>query len=189
MCIRDRVKTILCTCHTCQTSKYPNQHIYVKMRNIVMHDKNELLCIDFPGPLPHASQGMRNLVVCTDGFTKHVSLHATGRPMVEAVLKGILEKYIPKYGYIKKILSDQGKQFQNEKWKAELGKRNTQALLTSIRRPQVNLAERFNRELGRLFRMYCNTNQSKWPEYLEFFELGINGSYNTTCLLYTSRCV
>ena len=24
--------------------------------------------------------------------------------------------------------------------------------------------------LGRLFRTYCNTNQSRWPDYLEFFE-------------------
>ena len=37
-----------------------------------------------------------------------------------------------------------------------------------------------NRELGRLFRTYCNNNQSKWPEYLEFFEKAINGCYNTT---------
>ena len=53
-------------------------------------------------------------------------------------------------------------------------------VLTAIRRPQGNLAERVNRELGRLFRTYCNTNQSKWTEYLEFFENAINGSYNTT---------
>ena len=75
-------------------------------------------------------------------------------------------KYIPKYGPVKKILSDQGKQF-NKKWQSELEK---QAVLTPIRRPQGNLDERVNRELGRLFRTYCNTNQSRWPGYLEFFE-------------------
>ena len=79
-----------------------------------------------------------------------------------------MEKYIPKYGHVKKILSDQGTQFQNKKWKAELEKRGIQAVLTAIRRPQGNLAERVNRELGRLFSTYCNNNQSKWPEYLEF---------------------
>ena len=30
------------------------------------------------------------------------------------------------------------------------------------------------------FRTYCNTNQGKWPEYLEFFEQTINGNYNDT---------
>ena len=63
-----------------------------------MHGKNELLCIDFLGPLPRAARGMRNLVVCTDAFTKNASLYAIGRPTTDAVLKIILEKYIPKYG-------------------------------------------------------------------------------------------
>ena len=40
--------------------------------------------------------------------------------------------------------------------------------------------QRVNRELGRLFRTYCNTNQNKRPDYLEFSENAINGSYNTT---------
>ena len=53
-------------------------------------------------------------------------------------------------------------------------------MLTAIRRPQGNLSERVNRELGRLFRTYCNTNQSRWPDVLEFFEASINGSYNDT---------
>ena len=75
-----KVKSILRTCHTCQTAKYPNQHTYVEMGNIVMHGKIELLCINFLGPLPRAAQGMRNLVVCTDAFTKNVSLYAIGRP-------------------------------------------------------------------------------------------------------------
>ena len=101
-----KVKSVLRTCHTCQTAKYPNQHLYVEMGNIVMQCKNELLCIDFLGPLPRASRGMRNLVVCTDDFTKNVSLYAIGRPTTDAVLKIILEKYIPKYGHVKKILSD-----------------------------------------------------------------------------------
>ena len=57
-----KIKSILHTSHTCQTSKYPNQHTYVKMGNIVTHNKNKLLSIDFLG-LPHASRGMRNLVV------------------------------------------------------------------------------------------------------------------------------
>ena len=90
---------------------------------------------------------MKNLVVCTDTFT-HVRLYAVGRPMMEAVLKVILDKYIPKYGQVKKILSDQGKQFQNKNWKTELEKRNIQAVLTSIRRPQGNLAEKVNREFS-----------------------------------------
>ena len=80
-----KVKTVLRTCHSCQTAKHPNQHTYVEMGNIVIHGKNELLCIDFLGPLPRVARGMRNLVVCTDAFTKNVNLYAVGRPTTDAV--------------------------------------------------------------------------------------------------------
>lgn len=46
-------------------------------------------------------------------------------------------------------------------WKAELKKRNIHVVLTSIRRPQGNLSKTVNKELVRLFRTYCNVNQSK----------------------------
>ena len=78
-------------------------------------------------------------MVCTDAFTKNVSLYVVGRPTIDAVLRIILEKYIPKYGHVKKILSDQGTQFQNRKWKAELEKRGIQAVLTAIRLSLIHI--------------------------------------------------
>ena len=105
-----KIKSILHTCHICQTSIYPNQHNYVDVGKIVTQSKTELLCNDFLGPLRRASRGMRNLVVCIDAFSKHVSLYAIRRPTLEAVLKVILEKYVTKYGHVRKILSNQGKQ-------------------------------------------------------------------------------
>ena len=50
-----KVKSILQTCHICQTVKYPNQHTYVEMGNIITKNKNDLVCIDFLGPLPRLS--------------------------------------------------------------------------------------------------------------------------------------
>ena len=98
----------------------------------------------------------------------------------------VLNIYIPKYGPVKKILSDQGKQFTNKKWQSELEKHSIQAVLTAIRRPQGNLAERVTRELGRLFCTYSNTNQCRWPDYLEFFEASIKGNYSDTTVSVTN---
>lgn len=60
-----KVKSIL---RTCQTPKYPNQHTYIEMGNFVVHNKNELLYIDFLRLLPQTSHGIKNLMVCTDVF-------------------------------------------------------------------------------------------------------------------------
>lgn len=69
--------------------------------------KTEMLCLNVLGPLRKASRRMRNLVVCTGAFTKDIALYAIGR----STTKVVFEKYILNYGQIKKILTDQGKQF------------------------------------------------------------------------------
>ena len=81
---------------------------------------------------------------------------------------------------VKRILSDQGKQFQNVRWSTTLETNGIQPILTAIRRPQGNLAERVNKELGRLFRTYCHGIQNMWPDYIRFFEQSLNENYNTT---------
>lgn len=50
-----KIKSILRTFQTCQTAKYPNQHTYVEIGDIVMNGKKELVCID---PLPRTTRGM-----------------------------------------------------------------------------------------------------------------------------------
>ena len=65
-------------------------------------------------------------------------------------------KYIPEHGQVKKVLSDQGSQFQNKLCSDTLTQHGIQPVLTAIMRPQGYLAERVNMELGRLFRVCCH---------------------------------
>ena len=159
-----RVRRLLKTCLPCQTAKAPNLHTYVPMANVITEGKGQMIATDFLGPLPKATRNLKHIVVCVDVFTKKVSLYAIPRPTMKSVLNIILNKYIPQHGPIKSVLSDQGKQFQNKHWAATLERNGIRAILTSIRRPQGNLAERVNREIGKMFRIYC-------------------------CLLCASRCV
>jgi hypothetical protein len=109
-----------------------------------------------------------------------VKLYPVNRPTTKSVLNAVLRRYIPEHGAVKRILTDQGKQFQNKAWTDTLTSQGIQPILTSIRRPQGNLAERVNKELGKLFRIYCQDHHSKWPSFVEFFEEAINSSYNVT---------
>ena len=61
----------------------------------------------------------------------------------------LLQKYIPTYGKMKKVLSDQGVQFQSKKLERTLRENGIQPILSSVRHPQGNLAERVNKELGK----------------------------------------
>ena len=60
------------------------------------------------------------------------------RPTTQAVLKILLNKYIPAFGKMKKVLSDQGIQFQSEVWHQTLRENGIKTVLTAIRHPQGN---------------------------------------------------
>lgn len=58
---------------------------------------------------------------------------------------------------------------------------NIQLVLTAIRRQQGNLAERVNKELGRLrISTYCHDKHNLWLQYINFLEQSLNCNYNLT---------
>ena len=83
----------------------------------------------------------------------------------------------------KRVLSDNGTQFTSPKWKNELEKVGIRVKFSSIRHPQSNPTERVMREIGRLFRTYCSTGHTKWPDYVRKIEylLNITTHYTTHC--------
>ena len=86
---------------------------------------------------------------------------------------------------MKKVLSDQGVQFQSEVWHQTLRENGIKTILTAIRHPQGNLAERVNKELGKYLRIYCHNQHNRWAEYLPFFKKAMNKNYSETTS-YTS---
>ncbi|KAG5885251.1 hypothetical protein JTB14_025948 [Gonioctena quinquepunctata] len=66
-----------------------------------------------------------------------------------------LEKaYFPLNGVPKRLLSDHGTQFNNDRWKATLAAHGAQAVYLSVRHPNSNPSERVMREIGRLCKTY-----------------------------------
>nr|CAI5829092.1 unnamed protein product [Callosobruchus analis] len=72
------------------------------------------------------------------------------------------------------LLSDNGTQFTSKKWGEELAKMGIQIKLISVYFPEGNVTERYNREVGRLLRMYCHEKHSKWACVVDFVEDCLN---------------
>ena len=126
----------------------------------------------------HLDVYKRQVQTCIDVFSKAVHLYPILQPTTKAVLKILLQKYIPMYGKMKRILSDQGVQFQSIVWNRVLRENGIQPILTSSRHPQGNLAKRVNKELGKQLCIYCHNQHNRWAEYLLFFEQAINDNYS-----------
>lgn len=73
-----------------------------------------------------------------------------------------------------RILSDNGTQFTSPVWKNHLEKSGIRVIYSSIRHPQSNPTERIMRELGKLFRIYCADQHTKWAKYIKIIQELLN---------------
>lgn len=146
---------------------------------ILPKKKGELVSVDYYGPLPVSTGGIKYLFVVVDNFTKYVKLYAIRRATTTTALRRI-QQYIHENGKPQSILSDNGTQFTSGKWIKGLQELNITPKFTAIRNPYTNIAERWNRQLGNLFRVFVKEKHTKWASYLKHIETCLNEVYQET---------
>lgn len=169
-----QVKQLVTSCDMCQRVKYLSISMEGEYNCVTSERPNDLVTVDFYGPLPRARGGMQYIFVLLDAFSKHVTLYPMKNATVRMTLKKIFTQFIPKFGTPKRILSDHGSQFTSHLWKTELESNNIKVLYSSIRHPQSNPTERVMRELGRLFRTLCADRHTNRVEYIPDIEKVLN---------------
>ena len=143
----------------------------------------DLVTVDFYGPLPRGRGGVQYLLVVLDAFSKLVRIFTLKHATTHMSLKCILDKYVPECGRPKRILSDNGTQFTSPKWRNALEAQGIRVVFSSIRHPQSNPTERIMREIGRMFRTFCNEKHTSWANYVKEVEilLNITTHFSTQC--------
>lgn len=177
--IQSDVKKRVVACDLCQRVKTQNFTMEGSYMHVRAKKPNELLCIDFYGPLPRSTAGVQYILVILDAFSRFVTLY----PMVKATARMTtikLAKYFETHGVPKRILSDHGTQFTSHQYGAFLLENGVEKVLCSIRHPQSNPSERVMRELGRFFRTYCSEQHTRWARYINKIMDWVNLSVNCT---------
>lgn len=167
-------------CETCQKTKIYTPGVFAEMTNILPQEPNELLSLDYYGPLPTAKQGKKYLLVMIDVFSKLTILYALRKATTSTTLKCLLEDYIPRYGKPQSILSDQGTQFTSKIWGETLQSNGIRKIMTAIRHPRANPVERTNRELSRFFRTFVKQQHHQWIDWIKTIESCINETHHET---------
>ena len=169
-----KVKNYVRTCDMCQKRKDAgNKVLFGGTKAIIPLRKGDLVSADYFGPLPVSSAGVRYLFVIVDNFTKYVRLFTLRRATTAATLRRI-HQYCKELGCPRIIITDNGTQFTSRKWLDGLNELNIQPRFTAIRNPCANLAERINRQLGNLFRIFVCDQHTKWSRYVPIIESCIN---------------
>ncbi|XP_011697582.1 PREDICTED: uncharacterized protein LOC105455741 [Wasmannia auropunctata] len=154
--------------------KYNNVRMEGPYQSIIPNKPNEIISVDFYGPLPQSRGGVQYLLVVIDIFSKYVSLYPIKKATTKITLNKIINDYFQRVAKPEAILSDNGTQFTSKKWRESLGKENVRVIFSSVRHPQSNPVERTMRELGRFFRTFCAEQHTKWAKYVKEIENILN---------------
>lgn len=172
--MRRDIKNFTRSCDICQRVKYLNYKMEGGYEFLKASKPNELISVDFFGPLPRSIGGVQYLFVIQDVFSKLVTIYPIKRATTRVCLTKLQKHYFEKVGKPERILSDHGTQYTSLAWKSSLEAEGIKVLFSSIRHPQSNPVERSMREIGRILRTYCSEQHTKWAKYVKFVEDCLN---------------
>lgn len=181
-CLKKRVRLDIRSCLVCQQTK-TSHAMHAKMLTVSAAHPRDLVAVDFYGPLPSSPENFRYILVMLDIATKFVRLYPLLKASGSAVLDCMVHDYIPNYGNVKAILSDNGTQFTSALWKSKMRQLNIKSIRTSIRHPAANPAERYMGTLAQYLRasLYREPH-TRWCTKLRSVEVSMNETAHSTTL-------
>ena len=102
----------ICTCDRCLRFRQPQEK--AEMQPILVSYPMELIHLDFLtlGGKMEDTKNV-NILIVTDHFTKYVQAYITLKQTAIVVAHTLWENFLAHYGWPEKILTDQGKPFEN----------------------------------------------------------------------------
>ena len=105
----------------------------------------ELVHIDFLMIGKEGTDKAINIMAITDHFTRYAQAYSTSKQTTPIVAKTLWDQFLVHYSWPMKILTDQGKSFENSLVRELCTLAQVQKLQTTLYRPQANgSCERFN---------------------------------------------
>ena len=74
----------------------------------------ERVAMDVVGPFPQTNYGNRFIFVINDYFTKWPEAYAIINHEVETIARKLVEEWIPRYGVMQHLHTDQGREFESK---------------------------------------------------------------------------
>lgn len=142
---------------------------------ILVGEALERIGIDTIGPFVTSDNGDKYILIGVDYLTKYIFMKAVPKKSAEQVANFIYEKIILEQGCPAIILTDNGKEFNNEMVKNLCEKMNINKKFSSPYRPQTNgLVERTNKTIIGILAKNAYNEKTKWDKYIDLIRFNYN---------------
>ena len=163
-------------CERCQVAKDNQPAARTPMGHLLASRPNEILAIDYT-LLEPARNGIENVLVMTDVFSKYTLAIPTRDQHASTVAHVLVVEWFSKFGVPARIHSDQGRNFESTLIQQLCSLYGIQKSRTTPYHPAGNgQCERFNRTLHNLLRTLPSSRKRDWTSCLP----QVLYSYNTT---------
>ena len=126
-----------------------------------------MLGMDLMGPLPKTKNDNLYVMVVTDYLTRWVEAFPLKDKTAIAIAKTLYREIFTRFGAPSSILTDQGREFNNELLSALCLSYGVKKLMATTKKSSTNgLVERFNRTLIGMLAIQASLNHSTWDDHL-----------------------
>lgn len=163
--VQDYVKS----CHSCNSRKSSLDKQIGDLQPLQSREPFDIIGIDLIGPLKQTKEGYRYILVIQDLFSKWVEAFPIKSKTAEEVADVLIREVICRFGVPRQILSDNGKEFQNELLDAVCRVIGSVKIFTAPYRPQTDgQVERFNKTLATTVSHFTSYKANNWNLFVPF---------------------
>ena len=127
----------------------------------------EIIAIDITGKHPTSARGNQYILTVTCLFSRWSEAYAIRNHTAPVVARVLVDQFFARYGTPKRILSDQGAEFQSQMFRELCKRLEIEQIRTSPYKPSSNgTAERVHRTLNSMLGKVAQHNQKDWDDKL-----------------------
>ena len=174
---KERVKDFVWHCTRCREFKPEKQGLSKPVRQSVAFAPWSHVHMDLSGPFPKSWQGNKYILAVVCNLTRWCALRAIPSKHAESVAVGLRSVFC-EYGPCTSLLSDNGKEFDNQDLRKLLMSMGVHLQQSTPYRPQSNgIVERLNQKIKSLLRLH-GAEDVTWEDGLGEIQLAINLEFN-----------
>jgi hypothetical protein len=185
---RDHVTDFCRQCDMCASRKPPPRKGRAPMQQHLTGEPMERVSMDIMGPLPKTERGNKFLLLICDYFTKWVEAYPLPNQEAHTIADKFVQEFICRYGVPRRIITDQGSNFQSMLFKEVCALLDIEKTRTTPYHPQCDgLVERMNRTLEAMLSMFISPGQNDWDEFLPYIMMAYRSAVQETTGYSPSR--